>query len=109
MSAAGLAPSTVRLDVRPGSAGRAVARASANRIICTWCTQYVFGGFGNTQTLEYWVRSAASPIISNGRAYWWGDAQYYQNYAGGYVTTFRYWHYWNGTGWVHYATVDIGP
>jgi len=105
ISAPGFETTHRRVRLRSAS----VARASANRILCTWCAEHIFGGFGNQQTLEYWARTSGSWFKSGSWYLWWGDAQYYQNYAGGYVTTYRYWYYWNGSGWVNYHVANIGP
>jgi hypothetical protein len=110
VSATGFESNLVRVRVRAHTVARAsaVALASENRIPCGWCTELVFGGFGNTQTLEYWVRQ--SDWLKSGNWYVrWRTAQYYQNYASAYVTTYRYWWYWNGATPVYYYREDIGP
>jgi hypothetical protein len=110
VSATGFESNLVRVRVRthPVARAAAVALASQNRIPCGWCTEYIFGGFGNQQTLEYWVRQ--SDWLKWGNWYVrWRTAQYYQNYASAYVTTYRYWWYWNGSTEVYYYVEDIGP
>jgi hypothetical protein len=119
ISATGFESNFGRVRVRTLAVARAstATRASANQIPCSWCIEYVFGGFGNMQTLEYWVRTSElvapqEPVgwfKSGGWWYWWGDAQYYQNYASAYITTYRYWYYWNGSQKVYYTRQDIGP
>jgi hypothetical protein len=117
VSAAGFASNRANLRVRAGSVARAAAVASAtqNYMPCPACIEYIFGGFGNTQTLEYWVRWSRDPATGsywykeNGWWLWWGDAQYYQNYASAYITTYRYHWYWDGSKQVNYLTENIGP
>jgi hypothetical protein len=112
ISATGFESNLVRVRVRAGSIARAsaVARASTNYTPCGWCTELVFGGFGNTQTLEYWVRNSGDRWYGwNGASYWSGDAQYYQNYASAYITTYRYWYKLNGSTWEYYTYQNLGP
>jgi hypothetical protein len=111
VSATGFEPNLVRVRVRGGSAvpAAAAARASGNWMPCSWCTNLVFGGFGNEQILEYWVRTSGGWFPSNGWYLWWGDGQYYQSYASAYITTYRYWYYWDGSKAVQYYTEDKGP
>jgi hypothetical protein len=110
ISATGFESNLVRVRVRAQSVARAsaVARASENRIPCSWCVNYIFGGFGNTQTLEYWVRDSRW-FMSGGWWLRWRTAQYYQNYASAYITTYRYWWYWDGSTEKYWYSEDIGP
>ncbi len=122
VSAPGFASNKLRVHVGGRALRRVTATAATNRVVCSWCSNYIFGGFGNTQTLEYWVRTSRSDgsacsyppscdsWFRSGDWYlWWGDAQYFQNYASAYITTYRYWYYWSDAGWVYYNRVDIGP